>query len=258
MAFIRVLGSANWLQTKGNDHSYYTISDRALIDCGSSAVMNLLNHDVDPAQIRTVFFTHMHADHYMGLGPLLLYWRITLGDLGLITLVGPKATLEKAVMGALHYAFHDSSDMMAEIRRLPNIVPLSEGDSFDAGFVRAEVIASDHAVPGLCYRFTDPDTKGTACFTGDTRYQEGYGAFFRDADLLFHEVAHAEGPLSPDNHICRHSSAVEAVRVAEEAQARRLILTHAFEPRREAALEKAHSLTKIPTEWAVPGKVFEF
>lgn len=41
----------------------------------------------------------MHCDHYMGLAPLLHYWRVCRDrDLGELTIVGPKATVRKFVM----------------------------------------------------------------------------------------------------------------------------------------------------------------
>ena len=110
-----------------------------------------------------------------------------------------------------------------------------------------------------CYRFTHRGTGRTACFSGDTRYREAFGPFFRDTELLVYEASFGAGPIAPEaNAICKHSSAQEAARVAREAGAKRLLLTHTVLPRREAALEAARAQLSIPVDWAMPRTVFPF
>ena len=74
--FVRVLGTADWHQTTHNDHSCYTVSDRILIDACPSVVTQLQEAGVEPLDVRLVLMTHMHCDHYMGLAPLMHYWRV--------------------------------------------------------------------------------------------------------------------------------------------------------------------------------------
>ena len=107
--FLRVLGSADWHQTKGNDHSCYTVSDGILIDACPSVVTHLLGAGVDPIDIPTVCFTHMHSDHIMGLPPLLHYWRVCKDrDLSGLTIIGPKASVRDGVEKALAFLFGDA------------------------------------------------------------------------------------------------------------------------------------------------------
>ena len=256
--YVRVLGSADWHVTAFNDNSCYTIDDRILIDACPSALISLLNAGVDPTQVSTICFTHLHADHCMGLPALLHYWRVVKSSLGGLTIVGPKATVRAAVDRALQYIFHDCRDVRAEIAEFPNIVEL-EGDCvLDLPDYHIAVMNSDHAVPGLCYCITCRESGRKVGLTGDTRYQPAFAGFYRDADLLLHECSFGGGPLPAFNEVCRHSSAREAVRVCAEARVRRLLLTHTFEPNRKAALEEARAHLSIPLEWAVPGSVFEF
>lgn len=255
--FVRILGSADWHPTKNNDHSCYTLCDKILIDACPSAMMALLNQDVDPIQVSTICFTHMHADHYMGLPALLLHWRVRTNSLGGLTIVGPKPTVRAAVERALNYVFHDSRDMHAEIAELPKIVEL-EGDSvYETEEFRIAAMDSDHAVPGLCYHITHKASGKSVGFTGDTRYIPSFGPFFKDADLLLHECSFGAGPLPEGNIVCRHASAQEAVQVCNEAGVKKLLLTHTFEPNREAAMAYAKEHLCIPVEWAVPYKTFE-
>lgn len=254
--YVRVLGTADWLQSKNNDGSCYTVNDIALVDANSCLLMNLLNQDIDPINLSTIFFTHMHADHYMGLGPLLLYWRVRKGSLGELTIAGPKETVRAGFERALNYAFHDSKDISAEIKEMPTILELDEGDTVNIEGFTVHALAADHAVPGLCYTFTHGQTGKKVGFSGDTCYKKEFASFFSKADLLFYEASFGASPLTQVNEICRHSSVFEAVKVLEEAQAKKLMITHLSQSKREEALEKAKTLTDKQVELAVAFNIY--
>lgn len=254
--FVRVLGSADWQQTKRNDHSCYTVSDKILVDACSNVVQNLMEQDVDPVSVTTICFTHMHADHYMGLAPLLLYWRVRKASLGELTIVGPKASVRAGFERALSFVFHDSRDIHAEIAEMPTIIEIEGCDSYDLPDFRIDAIDADHAVPGLCYRFTHKASGRSVGFTGDTRFQDRFASFFKDVDLMVHEVSFGAEGLTEFNEICRHCSVYEAVQTAEVSGAHSLLLTHTYEPKRAAALAEARKRLTIPVEWAMPYHCF--
>ena len=256
--FIRSLGSADWRPTKNNDNSCYTLDDRVLIDTGSAAGITLINQGIDPTRLTTICFTHMHADHCIGLPQLLLYWRIMKGSLGELTIAGPRETVRAQFMRAFQYVFHDSEHVSTEVKAMPRILELSDGDSFETEDYFVQVIASHHAVPGLFYRFTDKVTGKVACFSCDTYYRDTFGPFCRDADILVHEASAGAGPVKEYNPICLHSSALEARQVAAEGNVKQLILTHSLVERWESAVQAAAETLSIPVYWAEPLKVFEF
>ena len=76
MSTLRILGSADWHVTAHNDNSCYLIDDCALIDACSTSIMQMLNAGIDPLNVNTIFFTHLHADHCLGLAPILHYWMV--------------------------------------------------------------------------------------------------------------------------------------------------------------------------------------
>ena len=256
-SFIRVLGSADWHQTAYNDHSCYTICDKILIDACPSVITQLLEHDVDPLGIRTVCFIHMHCDHYMGLAPLLHYWRVCRDrDLGELTIVGPKATVRKFVMKAMDFLFDTHINECVTV--MPRIIEVGGGDTVDIPGFHIDVLDGDHPTPDVCYRITDLTTGHAIGLTGDTRYLPTFGAFFHDVDLLVHEASYGGTPRPEAQNTSKHSSAVEAVRVCQESGAKSLLLTHSYEPKRPAALKVAHRGLDIPVEWAVPHHTFTF
>ena len=256
--FVRVLGSADWHQTAHNDHSCYTVSDRILIDACPSVVTQLQEAGVDPLDVHLVLVTHMHCDHYMGLAPLMHYWRVCRQtDLSGLTIAGPRETVQDYVDFTLRFVFRDKLD--ACVTRMPRILPLGEGDTLHHAGYAVHVHEADHAVPARSYRLVHEESGRSVGFTGDTRYQQSLPGFFRDVDLLLHEVSLGAGPVDPvHNAGCRHSSAQEAVRVCRESGARRLLLTHCYEGKRQTALDESRRLLDRSVDWAMPGSVFPF
>ncbi len=256
--FIRVLGTADWHQTAYNDHSCYTVNDRILIDACPSVITQLLECGVEPLNITAVCFTHMHADHIMGLAPLLHYWRVCRkGDLSGLTIYGPKATVRDAVWRTLMFVFESEERMHKNLTVLPQIVELEGDQALELSGAKARVTDSRHAVPGLCWVFEDMESGRSVGFSGDTAYQDKYPVFFHRVDLLVHECSYGAGPADAVN-TSGHSGGYEAARVCREAGAKRLLLTHTYEPKREAALAMARKETTAPVEWAMPGHTFVF
>lgn len=262
---IRILGSADWHVTANNDNSCYLLGDCVLIDACSSNIMQMLNAGIDPLNVKTIFFTHLHADHCLGLAPILHYWQVRLSaedrgaDFSDLTIVGHRAMLRRAVELALQIVFDQPKDLKQVVRKMPNLVELEGNYTYEHSRYHVDIMNSDHAVPGLCYRFTDRETGATIGLTGDTKYKSEFGTFFDHVDMLVHEVSFGAGPVPPiADTTCRHSSAIEAARVANEAHVGRLLLTHTYEPKRADALAEARRRISIPVDWAEPGTVIEY
>ena len=166
--FVRVLGSADWLPTPDNDGASYVIDDRILIDTGWSAAVNMINHGMDPTNIDTICFTHMHADHYIGLTQMLLHRRIRCGTLEGLTILGPAPTVRAGFERAFAYIFHDSYDVTAECKGLPLIVPLHDGDGYETEHYRISTrtmprpgYATGSSISARATRRVSPETPDT-------------------------------------------------------------------------------------------------
>lgn len=256
--YVRVIGSSDWLQEPGDDHSCYTVNDRVLVDACPSVVQQLLTRGIDPTSIKTVCFTHLHCDHYMGLAPLLFYWRVRLGTYAPFTIIGPKATIRAAVDRALNYIYHDSDSIWDEVDALPTIIEIEDEGCVELEDLVITTAASNHAVPGLCYRFTDKANGHAACFSGDTWKREQLGEFFADADLLIHECSCGAGVMTEENNPGGHSSGHDVVSVCKEAKPKRLLLTHAGMGNRLPAMVICKNELDIPVDWAIPGRIYEY
>lgn len=245
--FLRVIGSADSLVSADSDHSCLCLNDEILIDACPSVVTALLKQDADPANIRQLFFTHMHSDHCMGLLPLLLYWKFRGIDPSQITLYGPAATLREHVHKGLAYMDMPESEA-------PDIVEIEGDGKLTVGGWSVSITNADHAVPGLSYRFDHTESGKSLGVSGDTMYQAKYGEFFRSCDLLLYEASFAE--RKPDIY-SRHSNSEDAAKVANEAGVKKLLVTHCRAQFRDNAMRVAAEYSKMPAEWAVAGNIYE-
>ena len=251
MAHIRVLGGSDWLPVKGNDGASYIIGEHLLVDLGWGAPVRLLMNGESLQQYTTLLFTHMHDDHIMALPQLILDWRIKRGSGEGLTVAGPCETLVENYNRASSYVFEGKVD--GELKQSPRLLELKEYDSFETEEFVIKAAPSLHAAKGRVYVIEEKATGKRIGLSGDTAYQPFYGDFFRDCDLLIHECSFGVKPVNEKNNaVCKHSSVYEAVKVAEEAHVKRLMLTHTRGDK-EACLALARSLTDIPVAWAQTG-----
>ncbi|MGK7311114.1 MAG: ribonuclease Z [Candidatus Longimicrobiales bacterium M2_2A_002] len=259
------LGTAASRPTVGRNVSailMQRLGETLLFDCGEGTQRQMMRYGTGFA-LHDIFFTHMHADHLLGLPGLLR----TMG------LQGREETMrlhcargERAIVDAAVHLGVDRIPFPVEIRELGpgdaverdgyDIVPfrtrhgrhslgyaLVEHDRlgrFDPERAR-ELGVPEGPLWGRLHRgetveadgrTVDPDAVVGAArpgrrvvYTGDTRPQETTVEHARDADLLIHEATFAEEEADRARET-EHSTAREAAIIAREAGARRLALTH--------------------------------
>jgi ribonuclease Z len=237
--------------------------DAFLFDCGEGTQRQMIRFGTG-FSLRAVFFTHFHADHYLGI----IGFVRTLGMLGRtepLFLYGPRPAasfLPKVLrLGA------EDADMPVQV------IEVEPGVAFQGDGFRIEAFQTDHRVPSLGYvlieenrpgRFdvqaargmgipsgplfgrlqrgetiTLPDGRTISheevvgpprpgrriVISGDTRPCDGTLIAAQSADLVIHEATFGDFEQSRAIET-RHSTAREAARVAKDAGARRLVLTH--------------------------------
>ncbi len=251
-AFVRILGASDATASAGCDHTCYTVSDRILVDVCPTATLSLLAAGMDSTALEAICFTHLHSDHCMGLAPLLENIWVKKRSLAHLKIYGPSATLRR-VYEAVQNFFAACDSHGERLTPEPELIEIEGSRSFELCGFTVSTMDSIHAVPGLCYTFTDQNTGKRIGTTGDTCYQSAFADFFKDVDLLLHECSYGAGPLPEGNARNRHSSAREAVQVADEAQAKKLLLIHCREQWRGEALAYARDHATVPVEWATPG-----
>ncbi len=236
--------------------------DHMLFDCGEGTQRQMMRFGTGFA-IGSVFVTHMHADHFLGITGLLRTMALQGREDGL-ELYGPVGARR-----ILHETIH------LGVERLPfpvDIHELDPEDRIDRVDYEIQAFAVNHGTPALGYallehprlgRFDvdrarelgipegplfgalhrgDPvevdgrtihphDVVGeerpgrSMVYAGDTRPAESTIEMARDTDLLIHEATFGfdEGDRAHETY---HTTAKGAAELARRAGVRRLILTH--------------------------------
>jgi ribonuclease Z len=238
-------------------------SDLLLFDCGEGSQRQMIRFGTG-FSVAEVFFTHFHADHYLGIIGFLR----TLGMGGRaekMVLHGP-APAKKLLDAAIHLGVERLSFPI-------EIVELKGGEKLARNGYSIRAVKVDHRVNALGYvleedirpgRF-DPDaaralgvTPGPdfgrlqrgetvksadgkevrpeqvmgasragrkVVLSGDTRPCPALSEASAGADLLVHEATFSDDEQERALET-RHSTAREAGRIARQAQVRRLVLNH--------------------------------
>ncbi|MBA3760352.1 MAG: ribonuclease Z [Gemmatimonadales bacterium] len=234
-----------------------------LFDCGEGNQRQMMRYGVGFA-FREIFFSHYHADHFLGVTGLLR--TMGLQDRTLpVTLYGPRGA--QRILGA-------AINLGIERNKFPvEIVEVKPGDRLARDEYEIEVFETEHRADTVGYALVEhirlgrfnpdkalelgipegpfwgqlhkgqmvtlPDGRivGPAdlvgpprpgrrlVYSGDTRPHLSVVEASRGADLLVHEATFGGDEMERARET-GHSTAAEAARVARDAGVRRLVLTH--------------------------------
>jgi|SRR5215210_1923624 len=187
------------------------------VSSGTVILRQLIAAGIRPESVRHLFVTHRHFDHVGGLAPLLVALT-SLPDAGLTVHALP-GTL-RALRGLLALNIPGVEDWMGERLRWNTLTPGEPSRAKDFEIAPFEV---DHGIE--CAGFRIAQGGSILVYAADTRPSPNAVEYARDADLLIHDVYSLEGGAE-QAHAFGHSTAAEAGRVAREAGAKRLVLTH--------------------------------
>jgi ribonuclease Z len=237
--------------------------ERLLFDCAEGTQRQLLRSNVGLIELREIFLTHYHADHYLGLPGMLKTFALRGREVP-ITVYGPPGLRElfealRRVFGRLTYTvelkeLRAGDELIREDYRLVAF-PVAHGVSA-VGYAlvedprpgRFDVQAADAlGVPpgpergalqrGESVTLVDGETitpdrvLGTArtgrkvVIAGDGGPSEAVIEAARGADVLVHEATFCEDERDRARETA-HSTALEAAGVARAAEANMLALTH--------------------------------
>lgn len=249
---ITFLGTASCVPTAGHDTASFVINGIYLVDNGWYSAIKMLSYGINPTNIETVFISHCHHDHYIGLAHVLFYLAMRRGERPErppIKIVGPESDIQRVV---------DLTRAFLQIGRFPEVhvehevLAIRPGESIEIGDFRVDTCATVHPVQGLCYKFTNKATGASFAYTGDTAYHPPISDHVRGVSLLIHEASH--GPNQAEETRYGHSGAPDAARIAKMANVKRLALVHYPEPQAHQTLESAQKIftnTFLPEEGQV-------
>ncbi|MDH7568097.1 MAG: MBL fold metallo-hydrolase [Armatimonadota bacterium] len=244
------LGTGSVVPNPGGDTASFLLNGIYLVDTGWQAALNMARLGFDPMALDTVFLTHCHHDHYLGLAGIFFYLRMRRAqhpNRPPLKVVGPADDVQRVVDLARAYL---QTDRFPELECFPETCPLQPGASLPVGVFQVDTAPSTHPVQGMAYRFTHRLAGTSVTISGDTAYSPAIVQLARGCDLLVHEASHGERSADPASR-WGHSGAPDAARVAAEAGVKRLALVHFQREQHARALAAAQSLfpaTFIPEE----------
>ncbi|MBU0518047.1 MBL fold metallo-hydrolase [bacterium] len=91
-----ILGSASGKAETDRSHAAIALrrdKDVWLLDAGEGVTSSMLRHQIDPEQVRSIYITHLHPDHCVGIPMLLQYLHMS-GYQGTINIYLPDGALD--------------------------------------------------------------------------------------------------------------------------------------------------------------------
>jgi ribonuclease Z len=124
--------------------------ERILVDCAEGTQRQLLRSDVGLVDLREVFVTHFHADHYLGLPGMMKTFSLRGRELPL-TIYGPAGLRE--LFGALRRVF-------GKLTYPLELVELAPGDALERDGYTITPFSVDHGLPAIGYAFLEEARPG--------------------------------------------------------------------------------------------------
>ena len=220
MPRVTVLGSGTCVPRQRRGPAGYALetgASRLLIDSGSGTLGRLMQAGLDFRDLSHALYTHTHVDHTADLAPLLFASKYTPDFVREQTLhlIGPPGFAAFVDRLADAWPWIRPEGDWLEIREL-------DDDTMRFADFTIRAVPVDHGgIPANAYRI---EAEGkSVVFSGDTGYASGIVEIARGADLLVIEASFPTGD-DPGWHL----TAAQAGRVAAQAKAKAVVLTHLY------------------------------
>jgi ribonuclease Z len=235
--------------------------ERLLFDCGEGT-QRQMQRSLGLVQVDSIFFTHFHADHFLGLPGLLKTYDLTERERPL-TVYGPRGLVD---------LFKSLARVIGKVGYRLELVEIDAGDAISCVGAEVHAFPVEHSVRALGYALAEADRPGrfdpdaakrlgiregpdfatlqrgepvqgslgpvnpedvmgkarpgrTLVVTGDTAPCHATVEAAKGADLLIHDASFAEeeAQRAADTG---HSTVGQAAAVAREAEVKLLALVH--------------------------------
>ena len=220
-----------------------------LFDCGPGCVRRLLEKSVSPIRITHLFLTHLHYDHCVDYGYLVLSrWDQGVGKIPELSVYGPPNTErmtqllfgESGVFGpdlagrtehsGSHFIYEKRGGVLPRERPNPTVTEVADGTVIECADWRIKVAEVVHCQPQLiCLAYRLEAHEHSIVFGGDTAPTEKLTELAAGADVLVHMCHFINGVVTDLRLTSCCSGHLDAARTARDAQVSTLVLVHLTE-----------------------------
>lgn len=217
MVRLYFLGLGGWASNPFVGHTSFLLTTgttRLLVDAGECVYSSLrMCTPYDVGDIDYVVITHRHGDHILGLPTLLQYAK----RLGVKVRVVGCEDVYDAIIKLL-----DSVGISKYIH-LIDFIKVYSGVKVSVGDAALTVMSARHTVESLMLKIE----VGNKCvaYSGDTSPNIEFSNLIQGCDVLIHEAS-SDDELCNEAQVHGHSCVSDAVKIAEGAGVKNLILIH--------------------------------
>ncbi|MBY4893310.1 MBL fold metallo-hydrolase [Rhodobacteraceae bacterium N5(2021)] len=240
--------------SKPTSNLYVLDGQPIVVDCGLGVTHSLVGQGMHLRDLSLIFITHLHADHYLELGPLI-HTAWTSGRKELIDIYGPAglaaywANFVEAMRADIDLRITDDGRM--DIRDLVRIHAVDAGEVLTRGDLQVRALRTQHPPMTDCFAYSFRTPRSHVVCSGDTAPLPALVEFARGADLLVHEAMLVEalpalmaklgdtGGKLKARLLRVHSPAQDAAAIAAEAGVGALAFSHLI-PSNDPAFTEAH------------------
>ncbi len=207
----------------GRYNSSIIVNEKILLDCGPTTVANLKKIGLTTEDISTIFISHLHGDHFIGLPFFFLDSVILKPRQNALTLVAPKETISK-VLKIAEIIYGESLKEKLLLNYPLNFIPIegrnSDGKTPECSF---QAIQTKHGEE-LAYNLILDFEKLKLGYSGDSEFCETLQKTASQVDVMICERTSPKEKLK--GHCC--GDEIELLSKMMKPSSK-LILTHFVE-----------------------------
>lgn len=167
-----------------------------LIDCGSSALISMKRHEIDPSNVEAVLVSHLHGDHFSGIPFMLRETQILSRRTSPLVIAGPPG-LEDCIRTCMRIFFPGSwsQDLSFDL----HFLEMEASRHYTFGDMSATLFPAVHTPATNPHSIRVQMGSKSIAYTGDTEWNSNLIEACRTTELSICECFKFEGPLK--NHL---------------------------------------------------------
>lgn len=188
---ITFLGSGNAFASGGRYWSSFLVDQRCLFDAPPTLLAHLKQLSINLTGIETIFLSHQHADHFVGLPFLMLEYLYMTERKNDLFIVGPPG-VEEWMEDFANRCYPELHSKEAGYRRV--YVEARANEELTAGPVKFRAIPMNHVKHSMnAFGYKARIGGKTVAYTGDTMYCEEILDLGEGADVLVVDCTYTDG-----------------------------------------------------------------